>query len=418
MNKLTQAALLAFLALAFAGCGPSLVQRGDRAMLFQRPAAAAQFYVQALAENPKLATDPKFSAKLNRAQSLAHCAMGRELAAAGRWDEAVSAFRDAVQAAPDLPTARDGLAWAKREAAKVHLTSAFTLADKGKLDDALTELSTAAELDPQNPNVQRALAFARQEPSVSGSPAQALTQQALRFEQEKALRKMAAALDQALAADAHHLLARVARFRAHTGMAQAVRHVTAANTLLSAKRLDAAQAELKKALAIWPHYPEAADLLRRTRSQRAQAEVLAMQAKTLSDAGKWEETVRVASAALDVFPGHDQARALHEHARKNAAADSIASGRFKLKQGQLDDAEALFQQALGYVPDIGEAHAALAEIDGRRGHAAEQSGLWGNALIWHLRAADHFDTRETTDRIAIARAHILARSRFALDVTV
>ena len=84
------------------------------------------------------------------------CAAGKafrqgEIAArAGQLDEAVAAYRKAMQAAPDNPNYRIALQRALQAASRAHLEKAREFEAKDQLEAALGEYRQASEYDPSN----------------------------------------------------------------------------------------------------------------------------------------------------------------------------------------------------------------------------------------------------------------------------
>ncbi len=90
------------------------------------------------------------------AVALSACAAGREFRAgekaaqAGNWDEAVSYYRRALQAAPDNPKCHIALERAMNNAARIHLDQAQAYDLKDELDLALREYRKVVEYDGSN----------------------------------------------------------------------------------------------------------------------------------------------------------------------------------------------------------------------------------------------------------------------------
>src|SRR5260221_9945931 len=69
---------------------------------------------------------------------------------AGNLDEAVAAYRKAVQAAPDNATYKIGLQRAMTTASRAHLEKAHEYEKDDQLEAALGEYKSASEFDPSN----------------------------------------------------------------------------------------------------------------------------------------------------------------------------------------------------------------------------------------------------------------------------
>jgi general secretion pathway protein D len=75
---------------------------------------------------------------------------GDEASRAGRLDDAVASYRQAVQAEPDNTTYRIALERAMRAASRAHLERAKQLEDQGQLEAAVGEYRLATEFDASN----------------------------------------------------------------------------------------------------------------------------------------------------------------------------------------------------------------------------------------------------------------------------
>ena len=418
MLRRMRGAVLAVVVGMLLGCGPRLVREGDEAMLAKRPAEAAAKYDAALGRYPRLARDPEFMAKLRRARALAHYEAGQTLAQQGDWDDAVARFTASLAADPALPEAQQALPWAKKEGAKAHHKRAIDLADKGDLNAAIAELRRAQQLDPDNLDVKDALDSLNDKKAKNLSRASTTYHQGLAHAGAKAWGQAAEALNAAIAANPNHILARVARARAHERIAAAAKLLDEGRRTLEAKHLDRAIAAAKGALDIWPNYKEAKDLLTAATARRKRFDTLFAQAAADAQAKRWDDAATAAKEALDLFPFQTDARQLYNRARGAAADQHAAAGSQLLAQGKLEDAEAAFLRALRHVPDHRGARNGLAQADLRRGAEAERAGLWGSALLWYADAAEHLPEQPYTARLAQAEAKVLERVRFALAVQI
>ncbi len=75
---------------------------------------------------------------------------GEERAKVGDWDSAVTYYRQAMQASPEIPEYRIALERAMLNASRVHFDSARQLEAKDQLDAALQEYRRTVEYDPGN----------------------------------------------------------------------------------------------------------------------------------------------------------------------------------------------------------------------------------------------------------------------------
>ena len=418
MRTLSALTLSLLLVLTLTGCPPNYRERADSRMRAGRYAEAVSDYRAALSRSPELARDATFAANFRFAQSRADYQQGQKLASQGRWEEAMAFFARSLKTDPAFAQARQAHQLARSQAAKARHSNALALADQGKLDQATAEIRQALALDPQNRDAQNALASVQ--PALGAPPTQAqrLCQQSLPLEAEKRWGQVAQTLETALRADPNHLPARVARARARAAMASAAERFAAGKRLLDSKRLDEAQAELKRALDIWPYHAEASRLLQQTQAARTEADRRYQHAVQLRSARRWDDAIAAAARVLEVYPDHPQARRLADETKQQAATAHCDTGRGQLARGDPAAAEASFLAALRYVPALAAAVDGLAQADYARGLAAERNALWGNALVWHLLAAEHAKNPLFDQHIAAAKAKLAQRARLGVLLDV
>ncbi len=402
-----------------AGCaGPSLKSQGDAYLLSNRPGDAVSCYEQALARDPDLAADASLVSQLRRARGLVAYDLGRQQAAAGRWDDAVDRFRHSVEQDPSLERAKAALKRAQREASKVHHKKALEHADRGQFNQAIVEFKKALELDPGNLDAKDALDSIQKKKQDSLNRAQKLYEGALALIGERRWGRASAALEQAFLANRNHLPCRAAMTRARERIAAAKRLCTDGANLLTARRLDGARKMLTDALDIWPFYPEARELLGKADSFRKQADDLYRKALGLAGANKWDEAFQAAVASVQAFPFDQKSQALLRRATHEAAAAHHKLGTTLLANGELAKAEKEFVHALGYLPKMPEAKQGLAEADVVRGDEAAKKAHWGSALLWYMLAADHVRSKAHDEKVKTARKKVVDRIRLVVQVEV
>ena len=420
MDRMIRCVAGLLLLAALVGCNPAakLIKQGNQQMLAKRPAEAARLFAAALKAKPKLARDPAFMAKLNRANGLAHYQAGYQLANQKRWDEAIDLFSKAVAADPGLAEAQQGLRWAKQEGAKAHHQRALGLADKGDLNGTIRALQRALELDPSNGDAKDALENTQEKKGASLSKAQSLFVQARELGAKSDWGKASEALRAAIAANPNHILSRVMLAQVSGQIAAAQKLTAEGRAMLADRRLERAQAALRSALGVWPTFAEAKGLLEEAGRQHQSAETLLQQATQQANAKDWEAATATAAAALSLFPYHAAAEQLFDRARREAAAQHLAKGNALLGRGAHQEADAAFLSALTYLPDAVEPKVGLARTDVARGDAAQAKGLWGSALLWYRQATGHHSGAAYAAKLSEAQARVLARVRFGLAIQV
>ncbi|MFO7898262.1 MAG: tetratricopeptide repeat protein, partial [Planctomycetota bacterium] len=401
--------------LLLGGCAVSrMVDRGDESLLSGRPRDAVRFYERAATKDPDLLLDQGFTSKLNKARALKAYEDGQRLAAEDRWDEALARFGDALEHDPLLHEARRALKDARQEASRLHHRRALRFADEGRLNDAIRELRKALEIDPENPDARDALDSVEQKKRKNLNHAAELYGEARQLMAARQWQKVGAALDRVLQENPNHVPARVDRHDVRSTIRAAEAKADEAETLLDEKKLNRARTRIRQALDAWPAFARARDLLAQADAGLGRAERLYEQAVELGEKGRWDEAVRAGSQSLAVFPYSDDRRAFLRRARGQAADAHARAGDRLLAKGNLDEAEARYARALGFVPGHAKAKEGLAEADVRRGAAAEAAGLWGNALLWYRQAAEHSPEARFAARVRAAHRRITDRVTFSV----
>ena len=410
---------LALLLGVLAGCDAAkLVKRGDASMLAGEPAQAVRYYEQALAKKPELARDEKFAGGLNRARCLAAYQEGTALGRKGEWEKAVEKFSECLRFDPEFEEARQALPQAKREASRTRHKRALQLADQGQLAEAMHELRRALELDPGNTDAKQALESVDDSRNAPPTRGQELYERASALVAEKRFQQASELLLAAIKLDPNDLPCRVSRHRCQQTLEQAGQTHSTGRRLMKEKRLDQAVATLQEALNIWPFHPDAPGDLAAARTLRAEAQRHYERAAKLAGEARWDEAAVASAASLEIYPFHEPAAALSRRVHQKAAEAHGAAGNGLLEAGRLVEARAEFLTSVGYVPDFAGARQGLARVYGLWGQAAEIKGLWGSALLWHLEAADSAPAGENAARVRAARAKILERIAFGLDLDV
>ena len=300
--------VLALATVAVAGCEvEDLLKRGEQAMQAGRYDEAVRCFEDALAKEPKLADQPEFMATLTRARAYAAYDAGRRLADAGQWAEAARRFADVLAIDPAFPNAREAHDRSLREAARVLHAQAVAAADAGDLAAARRHLEDAAAFDPQSADVRAAQA-SLDTPADARSAAAGPYQEGQAASGRRDWGPALAAFRRAVDADPNHLPARAQRARAQAEVARAQQHHAEAARLLGNRELDQAIAAARQALAVWPSYPEARQTLDAATTRRAQADAAHTRAVRAAEAGKHRDALREAEAARAIFPAHPGAR--------------------------------------------------------------------------------------------------------------
>jgi len=400
------------------GCVGKIIKKGDAALAADRPATALQHYREALRKKPDLVEDETFVGKLKQAEVLAAYQEGVALVERGEWEPAIRKFEESLTLDPAFEQARRALSDAKRAGSRDYHARALRSADEGRLNDAVTQLKRAIELDPANLDAKEALESVSQKRTLRRTEAQELYSQSLEMKEEKRWSKASDALAAAITANPNHLPARAALHQCKAKLARAGELYTAGTRLLGQKRLDKAIASLTDALEVWPFHGGARARLAEAEALRTRAEELLAEAKTLAAQRRWDETVEAAEQSLEIFPFHGETATLARQAKREAADAHCDAGDKLLTAGKLGAAEAEFATAFRYVPGMNRAKDGLAEVCAVRGRGAADNGLWGAALLWHMKAAGHSSAPRYRAGVGEARSAVLERIGFTLAVDV
>jgi tetratricopeptide (TPR) repeat protein len=309
--------VLPFMLLAASGCTPSMRRQGDRSLEDGRPAEAVRYYEKALARDAELENDAEFMASLRRARARSAYEASEDLAGQRKWEEAIAKLEESLENEPGRPRVIAALRRARTEAAKFHYRAAIDLADEGKLEEAKERLRAALQRDPTNADARSALQGGR-----LGTKAPALYDEAMKLAAEKKWDAAAELFRNARDADPTHLLARVELHRAEEAMESTYRAVTRGRELVDTGQLDLALERFLDAVETWPHLEQARTLLAETKQRRAEAETHYRAAAASAEAGEWEKAVRSARGALALFPHYTEATNLL--ARAAAARGDVA----------------------------------------------------------------------------------------------
>ncbi len=418
MTAARRAATVLLAILVLAGCeAQRLAHRGGRALEANRGPEALRYLEAAAREDPGLADEPEFRARLERARYLAAYQEGVRLARSGRPEAAVASLERALDLRPASIDARRELAEARRDAAARRHASALDRADRGDLDGALAELQQARRFDPDSGDVRRALGSLGKV-TVEAGPANELYHQAIMLETQHRWGAAAATFRQAVETDGNHLPSRAELHRSNQQLQQARAHYEQATDQLRRKSLDEAIVSLQRALDVWPHYAEARQMLDDATARREKAERLYESAARHLEAGRWDEAIFAGDEALAIFAFHKPAQRTIWEARQAAANARTADGQDLLAAGRLDEADAAFEKALGYHNAHRPAKEGLAHADRLRGRHAEHHGLWGAAMLHYMNANDHVPDQVGLHAIGAARARLRARAAFRATLQV
>ncbi len=299
---------------------------------------------------------------------LAHLDLGLALAAAGRYEEAIPHYQQALQARPDSLEAHYELGRALtllgrfeeaiehyRRAVEIdanyadaHINLGLALAGRGQFNEAIAQYETALQINPDNPRAHNNLGFLLTNLGQTGK-AIAHYRQALELKPDYALahNNLGNALDgqgQAEEAIAHYRQA----LKAKPDYAEA--HNNLANRLVGRGQFDEAIAHFRAALAIAPHV----------------AAIHYNLADALAEGGRADEAIAQYRQALETQPDYVEA-----HHNLGLAL----AGR-----GHVDEAIAHYLKALQIRPDYAKAHASLGDALAGRGKLDEAIAHYQKAL--------------------------------------
>lgn len=191
-----------------------------------------------------------------------HYDRGRQLLAAGKYDEAVRSFDEALSQSPGNGRFHDGLLEAKSLAADEHVKQAAQLVEGKRLSDARKELDIALKLMPAHPEgVPLAAKIAPQIAECDKTIARAREALARQDWAEGAR-----LITEAYKIDPSH--PQVEELRREAADTVAGRQLTAARKALDSRNWDAALAACEQARKVEPANPEIAAIERQVKDRR------------------------------------------------------------------------------------------------------------------------------------------------------
>ena len=356
-------------------------------------------------------------ARLTRVRRDATLVRGRLHAAEQRWDEALACFEQALRIDPTSQLAYRAIEDTKTSAARTLYRGGVHAADGGDLDGARRSLEHAARYRADDAGITAALRSldpARR----SASPAAPHFEQAVTVVVDRRWEEGRKHLEQAVTLDPDFLPARSQLHRVNQALARARELLANGRQALAARQLDRAVASLAAGLEVAPHDQTIRALHDRAAGRLREAEELIAEAEKHRAASRWDDAIRCASAALELFAGNRAATRIEEDARTRAAAQCVKGGRRELASGRIDAAESSFRKALGYRPELEDATEGLADVSAARAEAAGRRGNWGHAWLWYLEAADRHPSRTYEKHIERTHRRIAERLSTRLNLHI
>ncbi len=326
MKLLSPALIVCLMSVGGSAWAASAHEDGDAAHAAGNDTQAAACYQAALGEDPALARNIAFMAKLTQAKAGACCEAAERLLAGGNGKAALAEVEEALRLQPESARARALQGKVKSAAADQWFTQALKAADAGQTAEVRQRLAAVLELLPAHAPALAAKASMEKDLAKAASKdsalARALAAQGARDWVAAETAWLAARKDAAV-----EFPARIGLARAKQAQAGAHQTFEAAKVARVAGRLEEAQLLSEKALAGWPALPGAQafhdDIVLR-RQLVTQAVAAGAQA---GQGEKWDAAQAAYREALAQDPAQKAAKAGLAEAVLKHAEDLAAHGR-------------------------------------------------------------------------------------------
>ncbi|MGQ9649082.1 MAG: tetratricopeptide repeat protein [Phycisphaerae bacterium] len=271
----------------------------------------------------------------------AHYDRGRMLMASGQYDQAVTAFDEALAQSPGNSRYHNGLLEAKSLAADRHVKTAAQFVAEKRLSDARKELDIALKLVPAHPE---GVPLATQiDPQIA--------------ECEKTIANARDALARQEWTEGARLIAEAGRIdqshpqldslRKEAADTVAARQLLAARRAVDARDWDAALAACAQVRRVAPDNTEVAGIEQQVKDRR-EAQRAFESAKAMIDAGNFSGAVGPLQQAAGLWPDNDEIRSTLDRVKgltvdklSTRSRDEAQAGRFQVALQTLEEAMAL-----------------------------------------------------------------------------
>jgi len=404
-------------ALTLGGCAwQKQVNRGEAALEAGNPVSAERYFAAALRLKPELATDRDFTEALHVARRDAALVQAEQRLAARNPLAAITLFEASLDVEPGHRPAADGLTRAKLAAAEMFLADARDKADDGDLAGATERVGKALDqVADHRPSLDAKASLDR--PATAGKPAAVEAYVGgLNAISDQRWGDAHAKLRAARAADPNHLPARARLHQVEAVLARWAQAYEDGREQSEARELDAAIASLERAATLRPHEPQTAALLADVKARRAESDGLVAEAEAAKAERRWDDAVAALNDAFALFPNHPEGTALYPRVLDAAAAHFTAIGDEHRVAGRLAEAVDAYNSARRYRLRHTPAVRGLAAVSMSRADSAASLARHGSALLYLLDAEGYYPSNRTSEAIQAARAQLIARAGFRLDL--
>ena len=415
MRTLATLLATAMLAVLLTGCTAYKHNKaGDAAARTGDMRGAVYHYEQALANKERYSRDSDFLTKLAVARSRVAYDDARRSRAEGRYEQALDQLRESMRQDPAYAEPGALLPVVLKEAARWRYTQAVAAADHGNLDTARDHLMRAMQHDLTDESVAYALASLNPESLRADTPGLSEYRQGLAQSAERRWLLAEQTQLKSVALNAGLLPARAALFDARAQLAEARRLQRDGRNLIERLTMSPAIKSLTQSLDIWPHNPEASELLAVAKAQQALAEEQFKKATQAAGQAKWDDAIALADSGLAIDRSHPALGELRGALPRRAAADHTHRGDGHLEKGELDKAHQSYARALTYRDTYREARLGMAYVYTKWAGQHEQAGRLGAALLNYAKGQSYTRSKALDEGMLKSRAAIRDR----LDVGV
>jgi tetratricopeptide (TPR) repeat protein len=415
----TIAALLvtAALALVLTGCTAYKHNKaGDAAARTGDMRSAVYHYERAMANKERYSRDSDFLSKLAVAKSRVSYDDARRSRSEGRYEQALDQLRESMRQDPNYAEPSALLPVVLKEAAHWRYTQAVAAADHGNLDAARDHLMRAMQHDMTDEAVAYAMASLNPEALRPDTPGLSAYREGLSKAAERRWLLAEQTQLKSVALNAGLLPARAALSDARDQLAEARRLQRDGRALIGQLTMSPAIKSLTQSLSIWPHNPQASELLAKAKAQQALANEQFEKATQAAGQAKWDDAIALADSGLAIDRSHPALGELRGALPRRAAADHTHRGDGHLEKGDLDTAHQSYARALTYRDTYREARLGMSYVYTKWAKQHEQAGRLGAALLNYAKGRSYTRSKALDDGSLKMRAAI--RDRLDVGIAV
>jgi len=341
---------------------------------------------------------------------------GTEMQEAGRYDEAVSHFEEAVRLKPKREKYAVALAEAREQAAQYHLSEAKTHLTSRDLVTAQSEIDMALGYSADDASA-RAL---RKQVTGEVSRAESLMADARRLGSLREWDRALARISDAIAV--HRTLPGAPEEAVRLRRSALEDYLSQGRERLN-DSLWGEAAQLARKAATYDANDRRPERLLRLIADRKEAERLVQTAQERGREGRHDEAIRMLERAASLHPERTDVPKLIRAEKTSICQTLIVAGQAAAQEGRLEDALDSYRKSETVIRSYGDISSRIAAteklIADRQIKAASDArgkGLWGQAFARYLLAQELRPTLVSRGVLDDCRSNILKRTRYRIGM--